>query len=43
MYKLISINLFGIGKIKRIKDGKIFYVGVYVLNFLASNKLLEGV
>ncbi len=40
MYKLININLFGIGKIRRLKDDKIFYVGVHILNFLAANKLL---
>jgi len=40
VYKLIGINAYGIGKIRRIKDGKVFYVNIYLLNFLASNKLL---
>jgi len=40
MYKLININIYGIAKIVRIKDNRVFYVGIYVLNFLASNKLL---
>ncbi len=41
MYKLIKLDVFkGLAIVERLKDNKTFVINIYVLNFLASNKLL---